>query len=88
MIKDKPLLTGFVVAILAAVLGFVHRIIGIDISLDFLTDGDLTLSELIGYVVQILQWLTAGAMVFSKAVRDSVKDAAASVTSAKRVNEL
>lgn len=65
---DKVLLSGFAVTVLAVVLPIGLRLIGIEVPLDFLTDGAITLGEALGFVGVVL-------LAISQSMRQTIKQA-------------
>lgn len=65
---DKVLLSGFAVTVLAVILPILLRLIGVDVPLDFLADGAVTLGEALGFVGAIL-------LAISQSVRRAARKA-------------
>lgn len=63
---DKVLLSGFAVTVLSIILPILLRLIGIEVPLDFLLDGAITLGEALAFIGAVL-------LAISQSVRSSAR---------------
>lgn len=73
---DKVLLSGFAVVVASVILPILLRLIGIEVPLDFLGDGVVTIGEALTFIGSVLL-----------AISQSVRSAARSFLSSKRRND-
>lgn len=68
---DRVLLSGFAVTVLAVILPILLRLIGVEVPLDFLLDGAITLGEALGFIGVVL-------LAISQSVRQAARQALSS----------
>lgn len=70
---DKVLLSGFAVVVVGLVIQVVLNLTGIDLPTDWLSDGEITLGELLRFIGEILIYITSAVGVAISASSRTVR---------------